>query len=275
MEKAIFFEEIYPLPGVAEEGGLERTCAWLSELGLDGFQFSEDDFVIAGEARVLSALQKTGLRASVIHTLPRLLAADEATFREGVAHAMKALELCVRAGCHRLMVVPLPRSDVQGEADLPRARARMIEGLKLLLPEAAARGVTLYFENFSTKKLPYGTVEDAEEISDAVPEAVYCFDTGNYLCTRTDVHAAWSRLAPLAGLLHVKNFADSAVPTGVQCDDGGYMQGLALGRGDFDVRRFLAVAKETTHADICVLEHNASITHADVEESVRVLREFF
>ena len=73
----------------------------------------------------------------------------------------------------------------------------------------------------------------------------------------------------------MKNFADSAVPTGVQCDDGGYMQGLALGRGDFDVRRFLAAAKETTHADICVLEHNASITHADVEESVRVLREFF
>lgn len=275
MEKAIFFEEIYPLPGVAEEGGLDRTLAWLAELGLDGFQLCDEDFQTVGEERLLAAMRRAGLAATVIHTTPRLMAADDAAFEAGMAHALRALELCVRADCHRLMVVPLPKSDVEGDGDLPRARARMLEALRRLLPEAKRRGITLYFENFSTKHLPYGTVEDALEISDALPEVRYCFDTGNYLCTRTDVLSAWETLAPRAALLHVKNFTESAVPTWVCCDDGRCMQGLPLGKGDFDVHSFLAAAKANTVADACVLEHNATITHADVEQSVRVLRQYF
>ena len=96
MEKAIFFEEIYPLPGVAEEGGLDRTLAWLAELGLDGFQLCDEDFQTVGEERLLAAMRRAGLAATVIHTTPRLMAADDAAFEAGMTHALRALELSVK-----------------------------------------------------------------------------------------------------------------------------------------------------------------------------------
>ena len=268
MEKAIFFEDVKHFPEGAEE-----AFRWLAENGIDGLQFDEKEIFTFGEEAMAAALQKAGLKASVIHYLPRLMAADPAVFEEAVAHSLRALALCKRMDCRRLMVVPLPRTDVKGKEDLPRAKAAMIEGIRRIQPEADRLGISLYFENFSTETLPYGTPEDAEDILAACPRACYCFDTGNYFCTRRDAVALFPRLAPKTVMLHAKCFQNSAEETSIRCDDGGYVRGVPFGEGGVDVAAVLRAVKNYPNIEIVTVEHNARLTREEIGRSIRILHQ--
>ena len=270
MDKAIFFEDVKHLPE-----GVPTTFQWLAANGINGLQLDEREIYDFGEENMRAALQAAGLGASVIHYLPRFLSDDSALFEEAVAHSLRAMALCERMGCKRLMVVPLPREDVKGREDLPRARESMIAGIRRILPEAARRGITLYFENFSTELLPYGTAEDAEAILAACPEIRYCFDTGNYHCTRQNVAETFARLAPRTTMLHAKCFADSAEQTHIRCDDGGYVRGVPFGEGAVGVPEILAAAGQYPNIEIITVEHNAALTREELDRSLRTLNACF
>ena len=273
MEKAIFFEEIIHFAAPGE--GVVPTLRRLRENGITGIQLSDEHLLQWGEEALRADLAAADMHTSVIHYFPRFLSDDPAVFEEAVTHSLRTMELCVRMGCHRLMVVPLPRSDVKGKEDLPRAQAGMIEGIRRIQAEADQRGIMLLFENFSTRMLPYGTVEDAESILAACPGVRYCFDSGNYHCTRHDVIAAFDRLASKTTMLHAKCFADSTVETSIRCDDGGYVYGIPYGEGAVQVPNILSVARAYDNIEIITVEHNALLKKEELQRSLDILNHYF
>lgn len=268
MEKAIFFEDVKHFPE-----GIQPAFRWLAENGINGLQFGDNEIAETGEETIRAALQATGMQAAVIHYFPRFLSDDPTVFEEAVAYSLRSMDLCHRLGCKRLMVVPLPRTDVKGKEDLPRARAQMIEGIRRIQPEANRRGIALFFENFSTETLPYGTPEDAEEILAACPDIHYCFDSGNYFCTRRNARELFPRLAPKATMLHAKCFDNSETATNIRCDDGGYVHGVPFGEGGVNVPAILAAVKEHPGIEIVTVEHNARLTKEEIGRSIRVLNQ--
>ena len=265
MRKSIFFGEIRHLEGACS-GEYETTFAALRRLGIEGFQLSDRDIAHVGEERLLQAMQRQGMDADVIHTVVPLLSEEDAVFRAAVSKAMETISLLRRFSCTRLMIVALPHTDVKGEGDRERAMARMIEGLSQIVGAANGQGIDIYIENYSIPILPYSSVSDIEQITDALPAVKYTFDVGNFICVGENPHRAYERLRSRVSLLHLKNFATSPDGQGFLCADGHCVKGLPFDRGDFDMKRFLRTCTTDGGRILPVIEHNAK---ASLEEIAR------
>lgn len=270
MRKSIFFCEIRHLDRVAE-GEFDSVFAQLKRLGIDGFQFSDRNIEKAGEERLLAALRRHEMHTDVIHIVIPLLSADDTVFENACERACETLTLLRRFDCPRLMVVPLPRSDVRGPEDRDRAMARMIEGLSRILPAAEERGIEVYIENFSSAILPYSTVSDIEHLTDALPKLKYTFDVGNFLCVGEDPFEAYARLHPRVSLLHLKNFTPTDDADGVACADGHRVKGVAFDEGDFDMPAMLRACRTHSPDVLPIIEHNAALSMAEIERTVGVM----
>lgn len=267
MQKSIFFCEIRHL-GRVREGDFDETFAALKALGIDGFQFSARDIEKVGEECLRAALARHRLHADIIHTVVPLLSADDATFRAACEKAKETVELVKRFSCHRLMIVALPVSDVEGEPDRDRAMSRMIEGLSEIVDCAEKAGIDVYIENFSIPLLPYSSISDIERIMAALPKLKYAFDVGNFICVGEDPFRAYARLKSHVSLIHLKNFTPTADERGFLCADGHRVEGVAFDRGEFDMQAFLRQATTDGGRVHPVIEHNANIPLADIARSV-------
>ena len=266
MKKSIFFCEIRHLGGVAK-GDFDETFAALKQLGICGFQLSDRDIEKAGKEHLRAALMRHGMSADVIHTVVPLLSKDDETFRTACAKARETVDLARRMGCHRLMIVALPVTDVAGEDDRPRAMARMIGGLCEIIDAAEQVGVEVYIENFSKPQLPYSSVSDVEKILEALPKVKYAFDVGNFICIGEDPFRAYACLKPHVSLIHLKNFTPTEDERGILCADGHRVEGVAFDRGEFDMQAFLRQATTDGGRVHLVIEHNANIPLSDIARS--------
>ena len=270
MRKSIFFGEIRQL-GRAASGEFDEVFAALRQMRIEGFQFSDREIAQAGEERLLSAMQRQGMEADVIHTVVPLLSADDKTFRTACQSAKDTLALLRRFSCKRLMVVALPVNDVAGETDRERAMQRMIEGLSEIAREANGQGIDVYIENFSKALLPYTSVSDIEQILDALPAVKYTFDVGNFVCVCEDPFAAYARLRDRVSLLHLKSFSHTDQKKGFLCADGRYVEGFPFDRGGFDMPAFLRIASTDSGRVLPVIEHNAAVTLDDIRRSAALV----
>lgn len=270
MRKSIFFGEICRM-GRAAAGAFDDIFASLHRLGIEGFQFSDREIAQAGEERLLRAMQRQGMDADVIHTVVPLLSADDGIFRAACQKAKDTLALLRRFSCPRLMIVALPVSDVAGARDRTRAMYRMIEGLSEIAHEANGQGIDVYIENFSKALLPYTSVEDIEQILDALPTVKYTFDVGNFICVGEDPFAAYARLRDRVSLLHLKNFSHTESENGILCADGRYVEGLPFDQGKFDMPRFLRACMTDGGRILPIIEHNAKVTFEDIKRSAALV----
>lgn len=175
-----------------------------------------------------------GFTAASIDVLARITSADDNVFNEAVEVIYKSLKFAKEIGCTDAMIVPCDLSDINGKEDLPRARERMIEGLKLAVEEAKKYGVRISIENFSSPKLPFSYVKDIRYILDSVEGLHFTFDTGNFVCVGEDGVEAYKALKDRIVLMHLKEFGEVEGPGDRvikrQCD-GKYLYGKKFGEG--------------------------------------------
>ena len=272
MKKGIFYCDAKLAYGKWEKD-FDELFTFLKAHNIDGFQFHDKWIYNEGEDELLAAMKKHGMKTYIIHILPRLMAEDDGIFADAVKESVEKLQLVKKFGCNRLMIVPFPKSDVKGADDLPRATARMIEGLKLILPEAKKEGIELYIENFSTKLLPYGTSDGVEKILDAVPGVKYIFDMGNFFCIDSDPHAEYERLKHRIAFVHVKNFEFR--DEGMLLDDGRRIKSPIFDKGPMDLPAlFEKMAKDRLFDVPYVIEFNDILDLDAISRDEEIMRKY-
>lgn len=266
--RGIFFEDIKTCTEPFAD--LDEAFAFVSSLGLDGFQFGDYEIAAEGEEILCAALARHGLRAHVIHTFAPLLSSDPAVYERGLAEARATVELAARMACPFVMLAPQPRTDVADEADRERAWRQMADAIRTLTDLTTPLGVSLCIENFSTERLPYGRIEDLVRFCKEIPTLTYTLDSGNFVCTRRDPLEAYERLRPYTAMLHVKDFAPCPDGEGFLCDDGGYVGGRPFGTGPFPMERFLSLCAADGLFDRFIIEHNFRATRADLARAAEL-----
>lgn len=247
--------------------------SFLKAHGIDGFQFSDGEIYAQGEDELLAAMKRHGMKTYMIHVFPRLMAKDDDVFENAVKETVGKLAQLKKFDCGRLMIVPFPKSDVSGEEDAERAMARMIDGLRRIIPEAKKEGIECYVENFSTTRLPYGKVDDVRKILDAVPEVKYVFDTANYFCIDIDPHAAYERFRGKIDFVHVKNFKFCA--EGMLLDNGRHVKSPTFDTGPMNITAlFEKMAKDRLDVPY-VIELNDTVSLDDIARDAAVMKRYF
>ena len=188
-----------------------------------------------------------GFTAASIDVLARITSADDGVFNKAMEVIYKSLAYAKEIGCTDAMIVPCYVEDIDGEEDLPRARERMIEGLKLAVREAKKYGVRVSIENFSTPKLPFSYVKDIRYILDSVDGLYFTFDTGNFVCVGEDGVEAYKALKDRIVLMHLKEFGEVDGPGDRvifrRCDNK-YLYGKKFGEGLSKMDEILAMASK-------------------------------
>lgn len=271
MKKGIFYVDARAAFGEWNKN-YDELFTFLKAHNIDGLQFSDGEIRKEGEDELLAAMKKHGMKAYIIHVFPRLMSRDGDIFERAVKDTVEKLALLKKYGCKRLMIVPFPKTDVEGYDDIPRATARMIEGLRRVIPEVKKEGIECYIENFSTTRLPYGTSDNVEAILDAVPEVRYVFDMGNYFCIDEDPLAAYERFKDRISFVHVKNFEFSN--DGMLLDNGRRIKSPTFDKGPMNITAlFERMAKDVLDVPY-VIEFNDTLSLVDIAKDEAVMREY-
>ncbi len=271
MKKGIFFHDAKLAFGNWDKN-YDELFTFLKAQNIDGFQFHDKWIYEEGEDELLAAMKKHGMKTYIIHILPRLMAEDDAVFNDAVKESLDKIKLLKKFDCKRLMIVPFPKSDVKGEADIPRAMQRMIKGLQLIIPEAKKEGIDCYIENFSTTILPYGTADNVEKILNAVPALKYVFDTGNYFCIDIDCHKEYERFKNRIEFVHLKNFEFR--DEGMLLDNGRRVKSPIFDKGPMNLPELFEKMSRDGLDVPYVIEFNDTLTLDAIAENERIMKKY-
>ena len=215
----------------------------IKKLGFTGVHWSFPDY----KNEYLNDYKPYGFTATSIDVLARITSADDEIFNEAIGVIYNSLKFCKEIGCTDAMIVPCNVNDINGEEDLPRARERMIEGLKLAVNEAKKYGIRVSIENFSTPRLPFSYVKDIRYILDSVDGLYFTFDTGNFVCVGEDGVNAYKTLKDRIVLIHLKEFGEVEGPGDrviYRACDGKYLYGKKFSEGLSKIDTILDMASK-------------------------------
>ncbi len=193
--------------------------------------------------------------------------------KQGEAFEREVGRLCHEVDIAAELGVPRMRHDVGAfrrptdvddlkvfEASLPY----ITEGARRVTEYAAARGVRTMIENHGFFA---NGCDRVRRIIASVGHDNYglLFDTGNIACVDEDAYAAALALAPMAEMIHLKDFYIRAKNPGdaTQFDCAGswfrsragkYLRGSILAQGDLDMYGILSVIKRSGYAGCVAIE---------------------
>ena len=271
MNIGIFFSDIRPFLSDGESR-YDLTFSRLREHGILGLQLRDAEIYEEGEERLLRAMNRYGLHTEVIHVCIPLMTADHAVFDTAVQYARYTFDLMRRLGCHRLMVVPRPKTDVKDPADRLRAQQAMLEGFRRIC-KSAPDGIEILAENYSHSTVPFSTVEDMEKLLAAAPESRYIFDTGNFFCVNESPRSAYLRLKESLSAVHVKNCDFSE--KGVLVDKGKHMITLPFRRDTMHLGDLLRQMHRDGIDVPLIMEHNPNTSWEEILDNAAFLCEIF
>ena len=277
MNFGIFFADIknaYKLKYGDWDGNLDRLFGHMLECGIDGISINVSEIEAEGEEKLISSIKKNGIKTYEIYVLARLLAKDDEAFNGALDKIRGAINTAVRFGCSNLLVVPSPKSDVESPEDKPRAKARMIEGLNILIKDAQRAGINLCFENFSTGVYPFSTIEDVEDILGGVDGLRYGYDMANFFCVDVECHAAYERLKNVISSFHVKNFTHNDTGKRVIVNDNGVaIYGERFDRGEMRIPELMRKMYRDGFGNIpWMIEYNVKVPFDEVRFTVELLK---
>ena len=264
MRKSIFFVNVYGCTEVS--GNLDKMFSLMDETGTFGLQLHISELMSLDGEKFKSLLKEKGMRVDCVHVTPRLLSEDEEIFEGAVRECEKALSDIALFDCKRLMVVPFTPSDVK---DRTRARERFAKALRIIVEKAKEYGISVIIENISQQILPFSSVEDVEYLLDTVKGLGFCFDTGNFVCTKYDSVLAYEKLKDRICMVHVKDFA-ICQEGGYMCDSGIRVKHTDFGKGDAKLDEVLTLLYKNNPDIPYVIEvHNEMPPKSDVVDACR------
>lgn len=176
-----------------------------------------------------------------------------------------------------VMVVPNVK-DVKCLADKLAARARIVSGMREIVPYAAEKGITVTMENYSLHTHPYSMIDEMLYLMEQVPGLKYTMDMGNFYCVKEDVLKAYEVLKPYLVHAHVKDWI---------ADPFGYIirpeipaiKGCEPGCGLVPVKELMTRMKQDGYsgnllAEIDVVEDVRDLTKRDIEVFVDFLKKY-
>ena len=235
MKKGIFFVNAYGCPDVS--GDLEKMFLLMKETGTLGLQFHISELMRLDKENFKKLLEKNNASPECVHVTPRLFSEDENVFLEAVKECEHALDYISSFGCKYLMVAPFHPSDVK---DRQKALERFAKGLELVVAKAETYGISVVIENISLLILPFSTPEDVEYLLDKVKGLKFCFDTGNFVCTKHDTVDTFERLKDRICMVHVKDFG-ICKEGGYVCDSGLCVEHVDFGKGEAKLEEVLSL----------------------------------
>jgi sugar phosphate isomerase/epimerase len=235
MNKSIFFINVYGCPQVS--GDLDKMFSLMKKVGASGLQFHITELMNLDADKFKEQLSENGAYVECVHVTPRLLSEDEEIFKEAVKECEDALGYISSFGCKRLMVVPFTPFDVK---DRQKARERFAKGLRLVVKSAEKYGISVVIENISLLALPFSTAEDVGYLLDNVKGLAFCFDIGNFVCTKSDAFTAYEKLKDRIDMVHVKDFG-ICESGGFACDSGINVKHVDFGTGNAKLEKMLCL----------------------------------
>ncbi len=292
----------YSLDRVIARGGMTlfEVVDWAAAQGAQGvelvpFVYRFDD-PATGDIDVdfIKAVKKRATDAGVTLCNYSVLAD---LCKQGDAFENEVKRLCHEVDIAAALGVPRMRHDVGAfrrptdvddlkifEASLPY----ITEGARRVTEYAAARGVRTMIENHGFFA---NGCDRVRRIIASVDHENYglLFDTGNIACVDEDAYAAALALAPMAEMIHLKDFYirsnDPGDATQFDCAGswfrsraGKYLRGSILAQGDLDMYGILSVIKHSGY-DGCVaiefegMEDAKYASSVSLKNALRILGE--
>jgi len=144
-----------------------------------------------------------GLAVSCINGSCPMTSSREAEFLAGVDQAKLYVDWAAAMHCPVIML--LPGAALQ-ETDKPRVRARVAQGLNLVVEYARQAGIVVTLEDFPNPLTPYCSIADLQWMFDHVPGLKLTFDNGNWLLGGDDPLTALRTLGAYVANVHLKDW---------------------------------------------------------------------
>lgn len=255
---------------------LESAITWAAEQGAQcvelvpfSYSFEREDGSIDQEAikNARQAARLAGIPLVNYSVLADLCKTDDAAFEAEISRVKKHVDIAAALGLqkmrHDISAFRRPR-DENGVLYFEQLFPRMVEAAGRIADHAQQYGITTLLENHGF--FVNGT-DRCERLVLAVNKENYrmLLDTGNIVCVDEDPAASAKRLAPLCGMIHLKDFyirtRDPGDTTEFDCagswfrsNYGRYLRGAIMGQGDMDMYEILGIIKQSGYDGDIVIE---------------------
>lgn len=268
---------IYSINREIKEGRMTLASAikWAAEQGaqcaeLVPFAYSflnEDGSLDKDTIRIArEASKEAGIPLVNYSILADLCKTDDAEFEAEVERVKRHVDVAAELGVprmrHDISAFRRPRGE-NGVMFFEELFPRMVEAASRISEHAQQYGITTLLENHG---FFVNGCDRCERLVRAVNRDNYkmLLDTGNIICVDEDPAVAAARLAPLCGMIHLKDFyirrRDPGDTTEFDCagswfrsNHGRYLRGAIMGQGDMDMYEILGTIKEAGYdGDIAI-----------------------
>lgn len=227
--------------------GVELLDFFYNEPGKDRIEEFTNEYLAPKRAEIESALKETGLPVPIFSVANNFAKPDPALRDLALRKVKFGVDEAVRYGAG---VVRVFAGDVSEGVTFRQAYDWIIEGLEMASNYAEPKGVKLALENHGTlagrADQVSKIIEDVRgmslsEVLGANP------DTGNFLLVNQPSHEAIRAVAPLAYMVHFKDFV--LEPTGhegfaYEALDGRRYVGMAVGEGEVKLSECISALKD-------------------------------
>lgn len=267
MRKGIFYHDLINCKEFYTD--TDKMMCFCRENGIEAIQFDRTQLTEDCISQILPSMNKYGIKFAGIFIMCRLCADDISVFSSAVNKCMETVDLSVKLGCKRVLVVACEPCDIE---DKSLAALRFVNGLNKVCDYAAKFGISIAVENFSDPVLPFSLPEDIIFLKENVKNLSYVFDTGNFLLCDVDAMAAYGMLEKYVDEIHVKDFyfTDNAE---FYDKKGRGVSAISFGNGQTGMKDVLKKALKNKKDILYIIEHNTeNISCDDIKYSCQFLR---
>jgi len=260
--------------GPGQPGGLETLEAmadFAAELQFEALELSAGHLGERPASDLAAICRDRGLAVSCINGGKAMTSADEAEFEQGVAEGRRLVDMAVTLSCPVVMLLPGPADD---EADKPRVRERVAQGLREVMPYAEQAGVAVSLEDFPNPLTPYCSIADLQWMFAHVPGLKLTFDNGNWMLGGDDPLAALQTLGDHVANVHIKDWEINPAGEGMRLPDGRFIRGGLHGQGLIEHRPLLAELARQGYDGYLAFEYEGPMDHCEAtRQGLAYLRE--
>ena len=183
----------------------------LDEMGFDSVELWSPDLATSPSRKreYLTYMASSTLRVSCMDAIGNFASPDPAIRQAAIDITLEAITQAHTLYCPMVLTAGSRLDEGVSPAE---GRARIIETLNEVMPDAKAAGIALAIENFGVEPALQCSAADCLEILDGVEDLAFVFDSGNFYFCGEDPLENIEQLASKTRHVHLKNWKKSPSP---------------------------------------------------------------
>lgn len=239
---------------------LDEMADFARELEFEALELSARDLTDHRPDEIARICEARGLSISCINGAADLAAADDGAFAAGLVQARGLIDAAAAMACPTVMLIP---GRAESEGDLPRAAARIAEGLREAVGHGEQHGVTVTIEDFPNPLAPYASIEQVRFLLDEAPGLKLTYDCGNWVVGGDDPVKALHEFADEIANAHIKEWEPDPAQQRIHTPDGRWLRGGLHGEGVLDHRAILSGLVEIGYDGYLAFEYEGVEDHLE------------